>query len=69
MKRNVHRILDGKPVGRTPLDRPRHRRSDDIKFDLREIGWETLDWICIRIEISDGPLWTRYRFHKMQVVS
>lgn len=38
VKRNVYRILDGKPVGRTPLDRPRHRRSDDIKIDLREIG-------------------------------
>lgn len=69
MKRNVYRILDGKPVGRTPLDRPRHRRSDNIKIDVREIGWEALDWICVRIEISDGLLWTRYRFHKMQAVS
>jgi hypothetical protein len=34
----VYRILDGKPVGGTPLDRPRHRRSDNIKIDFREIG-------------------------------
>lgn len=45
VKRNVYRILDGKPVGSTPLDRPRHRRSDNIKIDLREIGWGALDWI------------------------
>lgn len=28
-----------------------------------------LDWICLRIDISDGLLWTRYRFHKMHAVS
>jgi hypothetical protein len=36
---NVYRILVGKPEGRRPLGRPRHRWQDGIKMDLREIGW------------------------------
>jgi hypothetical protein len=36
--RNAYRILVGKPEGKTPLGRPRHRWVDDIKMDLREIG-------------------------------
>ena len=30
----------GKPEGRRPLGRPRHRWEDNIKIDLREVGWE-----------------------------
>jgi hypothetical protein len=29
----------------TPLGRPRCRRVDNIKIDLREIGWDSVDWI------------------------
>jgi hypothetical protein len=35
--RNAYRILVGKPEGRRPLGRPRCRRVDSIKRDLREI--------------------------------
>jgi hypothetical protein len=35
-----HRVLVGKPEGKRPLVRPRHRWEDRIKMDLREIGWE-----------------------------
>jgi hypothetical protein len=38
--RNAYRILVGKPEGRRPLGRPRHRWVDNIKIDLREIGWD-----------------------------
>jgi hypothetical protein len=38
-KRNAYRILVGKPEGKRPLGRPRHRWEDNIKMDLREIGW------------------------------
>jgi hypothetical protein len=38
-KRNAHRIL----VGKRPLGRPRRRWMDNIKMDLREIGWYGLD--------------------------
>jgi hypothetical protein len=44
-KRNAYRILVGKPEGRRPLGRPRRRSVDNIKMDLREIGWDGTDWI------------------------
>jgi hypothetical protein len=36
--RNLYRVLVGKPIGKQPLGRPRHRWEDGIKMDLREIG-------------------------------
>jgi hypothetical protein len=33
-------VLVGKPEGKRPLERPRRRWEDEIKMDLREIGWE-----------------------------
>jgi hypothetical protein len=44
-KRNAYRILVGKPEGKRPLGRPRCRGVDTIKMDLREIGWDGVDWI------------------------
>jgi hypothetical protein len=44
-KRNVYRVLTGKPEGKKPLGRPRHRREDNIKMDLQEVGCEGMDWI------------------------
>jgi hypothetical protein len=44
-KRNAYKILLGKPEGKGPLGRPRRRRVDNIKIDLREIGWDCMDWI------------------------
>jgi hypothetical protein len=38
-KRNAYRILVGKPEGKRPLRRPRHRWVDDMKMDLRGIEW------------------------------
>jgi hypothetical protein len=35
----------GKPEGKRPLGRPRRRWVDNIKMDLREIGWNGMDWI------------------------
>jgi hypothetical protein len=43
--RNVYRILVGKPEGKRPLGTPRRRWVDNIKMDLRETGWNHLDWI------------------------
>jgi hypothetical protein len=43
--RNVYRVLVGKPEGKRPLERPRHRREEGIKMDLREIGWGCVEWI------------------------
>jgi hypothetical protein len=44
-RRNAYRILVGKPEERRPLGRPRRRLVENIKIDLREIGWDGMDWI------------------------
>jgi hypothetical protein len=44
-KRNVDRLLAGKPEGKRPLGRPRRRWANNIKMDLRETGWYDMDWI------------------------
>jgi hypothetical protein len=44
-KRNAYRILMGIADGKRPLGRPRRRCVDSIKMDLREIGWDDMDWI------------------------
>jgi hypothetical protein len=43
--RNAYRILVGMPEGKRPLGRPIRRWVDNIKMDLREIGWGGMDWI------------------------
>jgi hypothetical protein len=43
--RNAYRILVGMPEGKRPLGRPRRGWVDNIKMDLREIGWDRMDWI------------------------
>jgi hypothetical protein len=42
-KRNAYRILVGKLEGKRPLGRPRRRWEDNIRMDLREIGWGGMD--------------------------
>jgi hypothetical protein len=46
-KRNAYRTLVGRPEGKRPLGKPRRRWVDNIKIDLREIGWDDMDWICL----------------------
>jgi hypothetical protein len=44
-KRNACRLLVRKPEGKRPLGRPRHGWVNNIKMDLLEIGWGSVDWI------------------------
>jgi hypothetical protein len=44
-KRNAYRILVGKPEGKSSLGKQRRMWVDNIKMDLREIGWDGIDWI------------------------
>jgi hypothetical protein len=44
-KRNVYRLLVGKPKGKRPLGRLRRRWIDNIKMDLLEIGLSVVDWV------------------------
>jgi hypothetical protein len=46
-KRNAYRILVGMPEGKRTLGRLRRRWVDNIKMDLREIGWDGGDWIYL----------------------
>jgi hypothetical protein len=46
-KRNVHRLLVGKPEGKKPLGRSRCRWVDNIRIDLGEVGWGEVDWIGV----------------------
>jgi hypothetical protein len=41
--RNACRILVGKPEGKIPLGRPRRRWVDNIKMDLRDVGFDDMD--------------------------
>jgi hypothetical protein len=43
--RGAYNILVGRRDGRRPLGRPRSRWGDNIKIDLREIGFGDVDWI------------------------
>jgi hypothetical protein len=52
--RDVHRVLVGKPEGKTALGRPRRRWEDNIKTDLQEIGVWCGDWI---VSAQDRDRW------------
>jgi hypothetical protein len=54
---NTYRILVGKPEGKGPLGRSRRRWVDNNKMNLREIGWDGVEWIGLiglRIGTSGG---------------
>jgi hypothetical protein len=44
-KRGAYRILVGRPEGRRPLGRLRHRWEDNINMDLQEVVWVGMNWI------------------------
>ena len=41
----MYRVLLGKPEGKRPLGRPRHRWEGNIKMELKEVGCGRMDWI------------------------
>jgi hypothetical protein len=43
--RHVYRVLDGKSERKRQLGRHTRRWKDNIQMDLKEIGWEVVDWI------------------------
>jgi hypothetical protein len=58
--RGVHRMLVGKPEGKRPLRRPRHRWEDNIKMDLQEVGEVVgTGWSGLRIGTGGGHLLVR----------
>ncbi|KAJ4441278.1 hypothetical protein ANN_11132 [Periplaneta americana] len=55
--RNPYRVLVGRPEGKRPLGRPRCRWEDNIKMDLREVGYDDRDWINLA---QDRDRWRAY---------
>ncbi|KAJ4438518.1 hypothetical protein ANN_14463 [Periplaneta americana] len=55
--RNAYRVLVWRPEGKRPLGRPRRRWEDNIKMDLREVGYDDRDWINLA---QDRDRWRAY---------
>jgi hypothetical protein len=53
-KRNAYSFLVGKSEGKRPLGRLRCRSQDNIKMNLREIGWGGMDWTDL---VQDRDQW------------
>jgi hypothetical protein len=67
LKRNAYMILVEKSEGKRSMRRPRRRWVDNIKMDLKEIGWDGVDLIDM---VQDRDQWmalvnTVLKFHKM----
>ena len=54
-ERGVYRVLLGRPEGKRPLGRPRHRWVDNIRTDLQEVGCGYVNWIGLAYD-RDGWL-------------
>jgi hypothetical protein len=54
----VHRVLMGRPEGRSLLGRPRRRWDDNTKMDLQEMGWGKIQtgFLSLRTGIGRGRL-------------
>jgi hypothetical protein len=44
-ERKLYKVLVGKPEGKRPLGKPRRRWEDGIGMDLRNTGWDSVQWI------------------------
>jgi hypothetical protein len=63
-RRGAYRALVGKPEGRRLLGRPRRRWEDNIKMDLREVGWGSVDWINLA---QDRDRWRAFVYTVMNL--
>jgi hypothetical protein len=66
-KRNAYRLLVGKPEGRRPLGRPRHRWLDNIRMDLVEVGWGQCMKTCFNASLSSQTS-NDYRLHSRRKI-
>ena len=53
-RRGVYRVLVGKPGGKRPLGRPRHRWEDNIEMELQEVECGVMEWIEL---VQDRGRW------------
>jgi len=45
--RGTYRVLVGRPDGKRPRGRPRHRREYNITMNLKEVRWGSMDWFAL----------------------
>jgi hypothetical protein len=50
------KCLVGKPEDKRPRGRPGRIWKDNIRMDIRELRWEVVNWIHLRIGTSGGLL-------------
>jgi hypothetical protein len=53
-RRDLYRVLLGKPEGKKPLGRPKRRWENSVKMDLQEVGCWSKDWIELA---QDRDMW------------
>jgi hypothetical protein len=49
-RRDAYRVLMRKPESKRPLRRLKRRREVNIKMDLRDVGFEGMDWIHLALD-------------------
>jgi len=65
VSRDVYRLLVGKPEGKRPLGRPRHRWGIILKWIFRKLD-EGMDWIYLA---QNRDRWRALRIPKMREIS
>jgi hypothetical protein len=58
-ERNAYRLLVRKPEGKRPLRIPRCRYVDNIRTDLGEVEWGSVDWIGLALALALRPTVSR----------
>jgi hypothetical protein len=53
-ERKLYKVLLGKPKGKRPLRRLRHRWENGMRIDFTETGWEDAEWVQLA---QDRGLW------------
>ncbi|KAJ4435187.1 hypothetical protein ANN_23763 [Periplaneta americana] len=62
-ERNAYSVLVGRLKGKRPLGRPRHRWEDNIKMDLREVGYDNRKWINLA---QNRDQWRAYMTERIE---
>jgi hypothetical protein len=55
-RKKVYRVLVGKPKGKGPLGRPRHRWEDNVKMNIQEVGCAGIGSSWLMIGTGGGQL-------------
>jgi len=53
-RRGVYRVLVGKPEGKRPFGRPKHRWEYNIKMVLQQVEYGSIDWIELAQDMAGG---------------